>query len=594
MSSKPKYNWNEPSIFPDDNLHPASMEYRGIKTVLNKHGEKVKVAVITKTKERFVEQARAIWGNRYDYTDSVYINNRKPITIYCPKHDYHFRVAMAQNHILKPHGTFKPTGCPVCAAEKLHGSEYGKDWRRYLKVCAKNNRVGRIVQPPQKHFKSPEQRAAEEAARQAEAEAKRLKKKAYMEKWHAKSMKEAAFFEKLQQQYPDQYDTSKTEYKGREGKLTLICPVHGPFVITPRQLFSNDARNKAHGCWKCEGRKDPNERPPQMTADEFFNKMKKLYGDRFDFSKSEFSGIDDSITFICKKHGEQKNKADTLLNGKGCDYCNGRRFWGPDFERLAREKHGDKYDYSKVGEIKGKKDIVTIICPEHGEFPQRVDLHLAGYGCRECANYPNKKSPQQRCNEWIKKCIEKYGEGRYDYSRAHEDYVNNDSLVWIRCCIHDHWFQTTPDNNLRTVNGSCPICSMEFRESEGEATIRRWLQNHGILDFEQEHALPNEDPTLPLQYLSADFYMLIGREYIIIEYHGEQHYEEIPFFYEGRKLRTFEVQQHRDRYLRKYCKDHRIRLIEIPYWDYNRIDEILESTLLNDNVNELTNHSANP
>ena len=212
--------------------------------------------------------------------------------------------------------------------------------------------------------------------------------------------------------------------------------------------------------------------------------------------------------------------------------------------------------------------------PDHEWHPMRVDLILQGCKCRECAG--RHQPVKQRCQEWIDKCIEKYGEGRYDYSRAHEDYVNNDSLVWIRCCIHDHWFQQTPDNNLRTVNGSCPICSMELRESEGEATIRRWLQKHGILDFEQEYQLPNEDPTLPLQYLSADFYLLYGRDYIIIEYHGEQHYEDIPYFYEGR-TRNFAVQQHRDRYLRQYCHDHQIKLLEIPYTDFKRIYEILSA-----------------
>ena len=91
----------------------------------------------TKPLARFVEQAHEIWGNHYDYTDSVYDGGKKPIIIYCPKHDYHFRVAMAQNHILKPHGTFTPTGCPICRAEITHKTEYGKDWRKYLKVSKK-------------------------------------------------------------------------------------------------------------------------------------------------------------------------------------------------------------------------------------------------------------------------------------------------------------------------------------------------------------------------------------------------------------------------------------------------------------------------
>lgn len=49
-------------------------------------------------------------------------------------------------------------------------------------------------------------------------------------------------------------------------------------------------------------------------------------------------------------------------------------------------------------------------------------------------------------------------------------------------------------------------------------------------------------------------------------------------------LRNFTVQQHRDRYLRKYSKDNDIRLIEIPYWDLDRIDEILTKELLSKEV----------
>ena len=87
-----------------------------------------------------------------------------------------------------------------------------------------------------------------------------------------------------------------------------------------------------------------------------------------------------------------------------------------------------------------------------------------------------------------------------------------------------------------------------------------------------------------MQYLSADFWLpsYKGRD-IIIEFHGEQHYEDIDFYYKGR-IRNFAVQQHRDRYLRKYCKDNNIQLLEIPYWDFDNIDEILTEELLSNEV----------
>lgn len=38
------------------------------------------------------------------------------------------------------------------------------------------------------------------------------------------------------------------------------------------------------------------------------------------------------------------------------------------FLEIAKEVHGDKYDYSKIGEIHRSKDKVNITCPEHGDF----------------------------------------------------------------------------------------------------------------------------------------------------------------------------------------------------------------------------------
>ena len=48
------------------------------------------------------------------------------------------------------------------------------------------------------------------------------------------------------------------------------------------------------------------------------------------------------------------------------------------------EKHGDKYDYSKVIYEKSLSKV-CIICKEHGEFWQTPGDHLTGDGCSKCA-----------------------------------------------------------------------------------------------------------------------------------------------------------------------------------------------------------------
>lgn len=548
---------------------------------IDKNGNPYCVHVVRKTLDDFVAEANEIWHGIYDYTNSVYRDKLSPITIYCPRHDLHFTVGMAQNHVIKPHGKGKATGCPVCSYEQQHGKQYGPEWRETLRLSPKQNRVGRIIQPQSLKTKTPKQIAAEKAEREAKAEAKRREEQAYIDHWKAKSLKEAHFKERVFRMYGDQYDMSLVDYQGNDKEVTLICRHHGMFKIRPRHLLvgitqGNGTKKPPHGCWKCCGLQDPHEKHV-MTADEFFERMHQLYDTtELDFLTSEFKNTNAKVTAYCRKHGAITHPKKYWLDGKGCEYCNGQ-FYPPDFLQLAHKAQGAEYSYRSVNKIKSASSRVMVHCgnPNHSWHRMLVSLVLQGCKCRECAG--RHQPVEQRCQEWIDKCIEKYGEGRYDYSRAHEDYVNNDSLVWIRCCIHDHWFQQTPDNNLRTVNGSCPICSLEFRESEGEAEIRRWLLKHGITNFKQDEVtLPVEDPRCKRQYLRPDFWL---PDYnLFIEYNGEQHYEDVEHFHADGW--TFEDQQIRDKALRDYCQRHGYRLLEIPYWDFKRIDEILTDIIL--------------
>lgn len=522
--------------------------------------------VCVKPNEVFVEQARKIWGDRYDYSESEYIHGKKPIVIYCPKHDYHFRVAMAQNHLMKHNAT----GCPICAAEKLHGCEYGTDWRKHLKLCAKNNRVGRIVQPPSHKAKTPEQIAAEKAEREARAEARHREEQAYIDKWKAKNLKEAHFLEKLQSRYPDMYGTHLVDFKDKDNKVTLICPVHGGFRITPRQLFGGK-RHKPHGCWQCAGLEDPDTRPAPMTADEFFQRMHQLYdATELDFLTSEYKGMYENVTAYCRKHGAITHPAKYWLEGKGCEYCKGQ-FYPPDFLQRARKAQGQEYTYRGVNKIASTASRVMVHCgnPNHKWHRMLVSLVLQGCKCRECAG--RHQSIEERKANLLERVKEKFGDGRFLI--AIDEYTTTHNPITVTCLDHNYTYKIAPDILLNGAGG-CPYCTA----SEGEAVIKGWLENHNIPHL--WHAqIPNEDPTLPLQYVEPDFWLEHLNLYI--EYHGQQHYEDVKYFYKGKKIRSFAVQQHRDRYLRDYCQRHGHRLLEIPYWDFQRIGEILTDELLN-------------
>jgi hypothetical protein len=54
-----------------------------------------------------------------------------------------------------------------------------------------------------------------------------------------------------------------------------------------------------------------------------------------------------------------------------------------DFIKDAIICHGEKYDYSKTNYTLSKNKV-TIICKKHGEFAQEANSHLMGHGCRKC------------------------------------------------------------------------------------------------------------------------------------------------------------------------------------------------------------------
>ena len=554
------------------------MDNIDFKTGTDKNGNPYRVPITRKTLADFVAEANEIWHGAYDYSDSIYKDKLSPITIYCPKHDIHFTVGMAQNHVIKPGSKGKATGCPVCSYENQYGKQYGPEWRETLRLSPKQNRVGLIRQKHSRTVKTPEQIAAEKAEREAKAEARRREKQAYIDKWQAKDFLEARFKERVFQMYGNDLDTSLVDYQGNDKEVTLICHIHGKFRINPRTLLvgkshSNGKKTAPHGCWKCCGITQPSERPAPMTADEFFDKMQEIYGDRLDFSHSVFRGINKPVDYECKIHGHQHNGARTLLSGDGCDYCSGRKFYGPDFVRLAREVHGDKYNYSQVGEIKNKVQIVTIGCPVHGPYPQRVDLHLLGHGCPECYGQSNKWDTKERARRFFEKAHKMHGD-QFDYSEA--NYVDKRTPIRIRCKKHDYWFTCRPDEHVHVRSaGCCPYCTAPKSELE----VMLWLDAQHI-PYIHNKPIPNNDPTLELEDLKADFYLENGDERIIIETNGPQHYKEINFFHNNPKSmkknkRDFKKQQHRDQYLRQYCKEEGITLLEIPFTEYDRIPSVL-------------------
>ena len=219
-----------------------------------------------------------------------------------------------------------------------------------------------------------------------------------------------------------------------------------------------------------------------------------------------------------------------------------------EYIELAKQKHGDKYDYSKVFYTSAHLPI-TIICLEHGEFEMSAHNHLRGQGCPKCANLTKGAYQKSNTEEFIRKSKLVHGD-KYDYSKV--DYVNNRVKVTIGCPEHGEFIQKPLDH----LHGSgCPECGRKF----------------GIAEKSVLNALKEKYKTVTYQYRPQWLHnktspqsldMFLSEYNIGIEYHGRQHfYPNVKFGGEEQFLMI----QERDKRKYQKCLENGVNIFYISF-----------------------------
>ena len=186
--------------------------------------------------EYFIEKAKKVHGNKYDYSKVNYINNKTKVCIICTEHGEFWQTP--QDHL-------QNKGCPICGIDnmkksktyscdefiklsnKIHNNKY-----KYEKVDYVNSNTevkitctihGDFLQKPYIHLQG-------------------FGCSKCSGKFHYDTEE---FISKAKEIHGEQYDYSKVEYIDSHTKVCIICPEHGEFWQRPYEHLQN------RGCPKC-------------------------------------------------------------------------------------------------------------------------------------------------------------------------------------------------------------------------------------------------------------------------------------------------------------------------------------------------------
>ena len=280
------------------------------------------------TTEEFIAKAKAVHGDRYDYSKVEYVNATTKLCIICRKHGAFLQA---------PYTHLNGHGCSKCASD----------------VNAANMRIWTKEKCREVALNYTEMKAFRTESKDAYNAAMKhkwlkdytwlsYKIKLSKPKKKGKSYTQEEIIERIRSIFGDRYSYEKVEYKAMKVPITLVCHEkdangveHGEFSMRPDNIFSGK-----QGCPKCYD--DRRSRIQRKPVEKFIEEAKKLHGSLYEYHKVEYLNTSSKVCIVCKIHGDFWQTPTNHLKGKGCPYCSGNaKKWNK--ETCEQEAH--KYEY---------------------------------------------------------------------------------------------------------------------------------------------------------------------------------------------------------------------------------------------------------
>lgn len=255
------------------------------------------------TAEKFIEKAKAVHDDSYDYSKVEYNGSRTKVCIICPEHGEFWQ---------EPAAHLRGNKCPKCSnksrgrikrwdnekfieeAKSVHGDKYDYSKVNYVNantsvtiICPEH---GEFNQLPSAHLQGQG-----------------------CPKCAGRGLTHSEIIDKFIKKHGDKYDYSKVTFNKMHEKVCIICPEHGEFWQTPEKHL------QGQGCPKCS--KELAGKKLRLNESEFLERITEMYGDKYVFSEVRYENMHTKVEVICKKHGSFYIRPYDLLNGHGCPKC---------------------------------------------------------------------------------------------------------------------------------------------------------------------------------------------------------------------------------------------------------------------------------
>lgn len=219
-------------------------------------------------------------------------------------------------------------------------------------------------------------------------------------------------------------------------------------------------------------------------------------------------------------------------------------------------------------EYKRLKDNAEFICLKHSEkgiqttrFENAISFEKQ---CRFCKNKEIKDRENYKIRQKEKIFIDICHQNNWIYQGCKT--INGITYIYYICKKHiKNGVQKIRTDHLND-GIKCPYCNI----SKGEERIEQFLLVKNI-KYQREYIFRDCKNKEALRF---DFYL--SKYNSVIEYQGIQHYKSIEYM--GGKTR-YDKQLKNDNIKRNYCKEKRIKLFEIPYTEFDNIENVMNNIL---------------